>query len=84
METIEALGKYEIKEKLGKGGMGQVYRARDPDLDHIVAIKRLLREGDELDRRRLRREPDCRWPRPLGHRTRRTTTSGSALALAAR
>ena len=45
------IGPYEIIRPLGKGGMGTVYLARDPDIDRLVAIK-LLREG--LDSPELR------------------------------
>ncbi len=35
----DKLGPYEIVEAIGKGGMGEVYRARDPRTGRDVAIK---------------------------------------------
>ena len=39
METIETLGKYEIKRPLGRGAMGTVYEGWDPIIARRVAIK---------------------------------------------
>src|SRR5439155_8082081 len=48
------LGRYEIRSKIGEGGMGEVYRARDTQLGRDVAIKVLPAAFSE-DADRLRR-----------------------------
>jgi eukaryotic-like serine/threonine-protein kinase len=51
------LGRYELREGIGAGGMGEVYRAYDPELDREIAIKRLgLGEQSSDARHRLLRE----------------------------
>lgn len=41
--------RYEIRGKIGQGGIGAVYRAFDMRMNREVAIKRILPEGDDVD-----------------------------------
>jgi serine/threonine protein kinase/Flp pilus assembly protein TadD len=52
------IGPYEVTTRIGAGGMGEVYKARDTRLDRVVAIKVLPAQtaGDERSRERLERE----------------------------
>ncbi len=52
----ERVGSYEVIDRLGKGGMGEVYRARDTRLGRSVAIKVLRAGADPELLRRLDRE----------------------------
>ena len=47
LEALKTLGKYEIVRKIGAGGMGAVFLARDTQLKRTVALKVLPREKAE-------------------------------------
>src|SRR5437667_8185629 len=61
------IGPYEIVSAIGAGGMGEVYRARDPRLGREVAIK-VLPLGFSVDPVRLDRfEQEARAAAALNH-----------------
>lgn len=44
---VKRFGRYEVVAELGRGAMGVVYKARDPQIDRIVAIKTVSLWGQE-------------------------------------
>jgi len=61
------LGPYEVVSPLGAGGMGEVYRARDPRLNRDVALKILPAEVAADPSRRQRFEIEARAVAALSH-----------------
>src|SRR5215472_11364292 len=67
LATGARLGPYQILAPLGAGGMGEVYRGRDPRLGRDVAIK-LIAENVAADAGRVRRfELEARAAGQLNH-----------------
>jgi serine/threonine protein kinase len=61
------LAHYEILELIGKGSMGEVYRARDTKLEHDVAIKILPEEFSQDKERLARFEREAKLLASLNH-----------------
>ena len=61
------LGVYQIEARIGAGGMGEVYRARDTKLGRDVAIKVLSRALTRSADRRARFEREARLLASLNH-----------------
>ena len=61
------LGPYEILNPIGKGGMGEVYRARDTRLDRVVAVKVLGADAALSAQARPRFEREARTISQLSH-----------------
>jgi len=56
--TGETIAGYELEARVGRGGMGVVWRARQPSLDRLVAVKLIGSDAadDEVFRERFLRE----------------------------
>ena len=67
MKPGDRLGPYEVLAKLGEGGMGEVYKARDTRLDRTVAIKVLPTALNADPDRRARFEREARAIAALAH-----------------
>ena len=48
-EIVKTVGRYELLSEIGRGGLAVVYRARQPALDRIVAIKEATFYGVDRD-----------------------------------
>ncbi len=65
--TLGKLGPYEILEEIGRGGMGVVFRAHDPKLQRIVAVKALAPELARLPSARQRFLREARAAAAVSH-----------------
>ena len=66
MKIPKTLGRYEVVDLIGQGGMGALYRARDPRIGRYVAIK-LLRPGYDTPELRERFSQEARAAGILSH-----------------
>ncbi|MCB1023819.1 MAG: protein kinase [Acidobacteria bacterium] len=67
LEKSTRLGRFEIISGIAKGGMGEVYLAKDTELDRNVAIKVLPAELTDNKERLLRFEQEARTVSALNH-----------------
>ena len=61
---LKSIGRYELIDKIGKGGMGVVYRGKDTVIGRLVAIKMWISDIDVSEETRERffhKQADDRW-----------------------
>ena len=64
--SVQRIDKFDVLRRIGRGGMGSVYLARDPDIDRLVAIK-LLNDGFDEEDLRGRFNAEARSASALRH-----------------
>ena len=64
---VESIGPYRVVERLGVGGMGEVYKAYDDRLDRWVAIKRIRPDKENAEDNRERFQREARATAKLNH-----------------
>jgi len=68
-KQMERIGRYQVLERVGKGGMGVLYRGFDPVLDREVAIKLMLADfNEDTEQMRPRFYREARAAAKLNHR----------------
>ncbi len=61
------LGRYVVEELIGGGGMADIYKARDPHLDRLVAVKRLRPALSKAEEFRIRFQREAQAVAALRH-----------------
>jgi serine/threonine protein kinase len=70
MDIPKKIGRYEILDELGHGAMGTVYRAKDPAMDRVVALKTInsvIIDGEQQSEFRERFYREARAAGALAH-----------------
>jgi eukaryotic-like serine/threonine-protein kinase len=66
-DSMEKLGRYELREIVGEGAMARVYKAYDPEIDRTLAVKLLKAQLADDDQYRLRFLREARAAGVLSH-----------------
>lgn len=68
-EPLQTLGRYKILREIGRGAMGVVYEAVDPDIDRVVAIKtiNLMLSAEEMAQYEARFKQEIKAAGKLNH-----------------
>jgi tRNA A-37 threonylcarbamoyl transferase component Bud32/tetratricopeptide (TPR) repeat protein len=64
---LDRIGRYEVIRELGRGGMGRVFHARDPELERSVALKLLHRDTAGRSDARVQFRDEARALAALSH-----------------